>query len=292
VARWTERMSIGGTDLRATQYTRCLRRGLLHVGIVTLIGLIVSPLVFALILSTQTVREAYDVGFLWIGTAGVENYLTALSKYGLGRYILNSLLMAVVIVAGKLTFSLLAALALVYYQFRFKRLVFFFILFTLMFPVPVRIVPLFELMVDLGWTNSLLAITTPYLAGAASIFLLRQHFRSIPASLAEAAKIDGVGPLKFLVYVLIPMSKGMIAGLGVITFVAAWNQYLWPLIAISENEKQVVQVGIKSLQSVRVAGQTDWGLVMAGTVLTLLAPLVVLLLAHRSLLHTFGMEAG
>jgi sn-glycerol 3-phosphate transport system permease protein len=265
---------------------------LLHAGILTLIGVIVSPLVFTFILSTQTVQEAYDVGFLWLGSAGIENYLTALSRYGLSRYILNSLVMATIIVVGKLTVSLVAALALVYYQFRFKRIVFFFILFTLMFPVPVRIVPLFELMIDLGWTNSLLAITTPYLAGAASIFLLRQHFRSIPASLAETAKLDGVGPLKFLVYVLIPMSKGMIAGLGVITFVAAWNQYLWPLIAISDNENQVVQVGIKSLQSVRVAGQTDWGLVMAGTVLTTLAPLAVLLLAHRSLLRTFGMETG
>jgi sn-glycerol 3-phosphate transport system permease protein len=277
-------------NYRSSQFRRYIRLGALHGSILALIALVVSPLVFALLLSTQTVQEVYDVGFLWLGAAGIDNYVTALTRYNLGQYVLNSLLMASIIVVGKLLLSLLAALVLVYYQFRFERLVFFFILFTLMFPVPVRIVPLFELMVDLGWTNSLLAITAPYLADAAAIFLLRQHFRSIPASLAEAAKLDGVGPIKFLFYVLVPMSKGMIAGLGVITFVAAWNQYLWPLLVIRENNRQVVQVGIKSLQSVRVAGQTDWGLVMAGTVITLVVPLVVLLFAHRPILRTFGME--
>jgi sn-glycerol 3-phosphate transport system permease protein len=113
---------------------------------------------------------------------------------------------------------------------------------------------------------------------------------SIPSSLVENAKLDGVGPLTFLVKVLIPMSKGMIAGVSVITFIYAWNQYLWPLIVISDQSKQVIQVGIKFLQGASQSGLTQWGLIMAGAVIALVPPLVVLVVLHRPLLETFALQ--
>jgi sn-glycerol 3-phosphate transport system permease protein len=199
--------------------------------------------------------------------------------------------MSVLVTVGKLAVSLLAALALVYYDFRFKNAIFFLILFTLMFPVPVRIVPLYELVAALGWSNTLLALTGPYLASATAVFLLRQHFMSIPVSLVESARLDDVGPVTFLYRVLVPMSKGMLTGLGVITFIYSWNQYLWPLIVISDQNKQVVQVGMKYLQSVGNAGQTDWGLIMAGAVLALLPPLLALVAFRGPLLETLGLQS-
>jgi sn-glycerol 3-phosphate transport system permease protein len=261
-----------------------------HVGLTLAILAMASPLLLAIVMSTQTVPEVYDITNLAPGADGLSNYVEVLTTYGMTQYMLNSLVMSVLVTVGKLAVSLLAALALVYYDFRFKNAIFFLILFTLMFPVPVRIVPLYELVAALGWSNTLLALTGPYLASATAVFLLRQHFMSIPVSLVESARLDDVGPVTFLYRVLVPMSKGMLTGLGVITFIYSWNQYLWPLIVISDQNKQVVQVGMKYLQSVGNAGQTDWGLIMAGAVLTLLPPLLALIVFRGPLLETFGLS--
>jgi sn-glycerol 3-phosphate transport system permease protein len=165
-----------------------------------------------------------------------------------------------------------------------------FILLTLLLPVPVRIVPLFDLMARLGWGNTLMAITGPYIASATAVFLFRQHFMAIPASLVENAHLDGVGPLTFLWEVLIPMSKGMIAGVSVITFIYSWNQYLWPLIIMTDQSKQVVQVGLRFIQGAAQSGLTQWGLIMAGAIIALLPPLAVLIVMHRPLLETLAIQ--
>ncbi|QIB75558.1 carbohydrate ABC transporter permease [Halogeometricum borinquense] len=261
-----------------------------HVALFGSIILVGLPLILAVIMSTQSTNEIYQVTNLGIGSAKLSNYETALTEYNLLQYMINSFVMSVTIVIGKVALSLLAALALVYYRFPFERAVFGFILLTLLVPVPVRIVPLFQLMADLGWADSLIAITGPYIASATAVFLFRQHFMSIPESLVENARLDGVGPLTFLVQVLIPMSKGMIAGVSVITFIYAWNQYLWPLIVISDQSKQVIQVGIKFLQGASQSGLTQWGLIMAGAVIALIPPLAVLLVLHRPLLETFAIQ--
>lgn len=261
-----------------------------HILAVSLVLLIASPLLLAVSISTQTAGQAADPLYIWFGSQGVVKYREALVTYNLGRYMLNSLVMAVVITVGKISISLLAALALVYYQFRFKRLIFFFILFALLFPVPVRIVPLYELMADLGWVNTYAALTGPFVASATAVFLLRQHLQSIPDSIVETAKLDDVGPIRFLYSVLIPMSRGMIAGLAVITFIYAWNQYLWPLVIVNDDARQVVQVGIRNLKGVQIGGQFDWPLLMAGAVISLLPPLILLITLRRPLLETFGLE--
>jgi len=283
--------TIESTTSRVEQFGRRLPGKLwIHLGLVGSIGLMSTPLVLALVMSTQTTSEVYQVTNVGLGSQGLDNYWTALTEYGFGRYMLNSLVMSVVIVVGKVSLSLLAALALVYYELPYERAVFMFILLTLLLPVPVRIVPLFQLMADLGWTNTLLALTGPYVASATAVFLFRQHFMSIPASLVETARLDGVGPVRFLFSVLVPMSRGMIAGVCVITFIYSWNQFLWPLVAVTDKSSQVVQVGIRYIQGSAQSGLTQWGLIMAGAVLALLPPLVVLLAMHRPLLETFAIQ--
>lgn len=275
--------------------TRRVRRYLpdnlvIHAGLIFAIVAMATPLVLAAIMSTQTTTEVYEVTNLGIGSQGLDNYRAALTEYNFDTYVLNSLVMSAVVVVGKVSLSLLAALALVYYDFPYERGVFMFVLLTLLLPVPVRIVPLFQLMADLGWTNSLLALTGPYVASATAVFLFRQHFMSIPSSLVETARLDGVGPLRFLFGVLVPMSRGMIAGVSVITFIYAWNQFLWPLIAVTDKSSQVVQVGVRYLQGSAQAGLTRWGLIMAGAVLALLPPLAVLVALHRPLLNTLAVQ--
>ena len=265
-------------------------RVLIHGGLILSILLMGLPLLLALIMSTQNTTEVYQVTNVGIGSEGLSNYETALDQFNFGQYIINSIVMSAVIVVGKVTLSLFAALALVYYKLPYERGIFMFILLTLLLPVPVRIVPLFDLMARLGWGNTLMAITGPYIASATAVFLFRQHFMSIPASLVENAHLDGVGPLTFLWEVLIPMSKGMIAGVSVITFIYSWNQYLWPLIIMSDQSKQVVQVGLRFLQAASQSGLTQWGLIMAGAIIALLPPLAVLIIAHRPLLETLAIQ--
>lgn len=284
------------TDTDTTSLTISDHRGalpdnlLLHGGLLFSITLMSSPLVLAMIMSTQTTSEVYQVTNLGIGSQGLQNYHLALTEFNFATYMWNSLVMSVLVVVGKVTLSLLAALALVYYELPYERGVFMFILLTLLLPVPVRIVPLFQLMADLGWANTMLALTGPYIASATAVFLFRQQFMSIPASLVETARIDDVGPLTFLLKVLIPMSRGMIAGVCVITFIYAWNQFLWPLVAVTDKSSQVVQVGIRYIQGSAQAGLTRWGLIMAGAVLALLPPLFVLIALHRPLLETFAVQ--
>ncbi|WP_135829615.1 carbohydrate ABC transporter permease [Halorussus halobius] len=263
-----------------------------HVPLVVLVALSLSPVVLAVLMSTQSTVEIYQVFNLAPGTEGASNYLTVLTEYDFLTYIPNTVVMATIIVVGEVTFSLLAALALVYYDFPYKNVVFVVILLTLMLPFPVRIVPLYSLVTDLGWGNSMLGLSGPYVASATSVFLLRQHFRAIPDSILETAKLDGVGPLTFLVHVLIPMSKGILSGVVVINFISAWNKYLWPLIIVSDRQKQVVQVGISYIQGTADAGLTQWGIIMAGSVLALLPPLVILVVFHRPIVRTLGIQAN
>jgi sn-glycerol 3-phosphate transport system permease protein len=288
VANHLERVHLRSRFERSVRVAR--REWKLHSQLIVTLFVLLVPLVLVLLMSTQTKTEILDFTYIGIGSDGLDNYRIVLEKYGFLNYLKNSFVMASLIAVGKVGISMLAALAIVFFDFRFKRFLFGFILLTLTLPVPVRIVPLFEIMVDMGWNDTMYALVLPYLASATSVLLLRQHFMSISESLVETARLNGVGPLKFLVYVLIPMSKSMIIGLFVIAFIWGWNQYLWPLVAIQSSSQQVVQVGLAELQGATGGGQTLWGLIMAGTVLALLPPLIILILANRPLLETFNVQ--
>ena len=254
-----------------------------------LVLLLLFPVLVAAVVSTKQSGIITGLADLVPGGNTYGNYYRALVELEFYRYMLNTLVMASVIVVGKLVVSLLAVLAIVYYRVPYKDLVFLFILFTLLLPVPVRFVPLYRLVDGLGWQNTLLAITVPYLASATTVFILRQHFLSIPPSLVENAKLDGVGPLEFLWRVLIPMSRGILVGVSVIIFVYAWNQYLWPLVIVGD-DLQVAQVGLGQLRGQAQAGEVAWALTMTGSVLTLLTPLALLVLFRKPLLQTFSIQ--
>lgn len=260
----------------------------LHLTLIGSLVVLALPVIMTVLMSTQPSAQITSSTLAGIGSEGLSNYHEVLFEANFATYLVNSLIMALAIAVGKVGIALLAALALVYYDLPFKRLILLFILFTLALPVPVRIVPMYEIMVSLDWENSMLGLVVPYFASATSVLLLRQHFRSISDSMVESAKVDGVGPLKFLVYVLIPMSKSMIAGLFTIAFIWGWNQYLWPLIIINDQSKQVLQVGLAQLNP--TAGEALWGLIMAGAVITLLIPMVLMLALREPLLDTVSMQ--
>ena len=286
-------------------------RWLIHILLILSCLIVTGPILFAFIKATQTTAQVLSPsmipgGELW------HNVKTAWVTADLGIYMRNSLIIAFAVTLGKTILSLMAGMALVYFRIPFKPIVFGFILLTLMMPTQVLIVGLFDLVskqapptwvallswithplaptaYGFNWSNSYWAIIVPFLASATGVFLFRQHFMSIPVSLADAAKIDGAGPMRFLLSILVPMSTNTIGALAVIQFVYVWNQYLWPLVIIRRADRQVVQVGLNLIIS---TGQdTEWGLVMAGAILALIPPLIVFMLLQEQFMRGFALSA-
>jgi sn-glycerol 3-phosphate transport system permease protein len=188
--------------------------------------------------------------------------------------------MALGVAIGKIAISILSAFAIVYFRFPLRRTCFWMIFITLMLPVEVRIFPTYKVVSDLGLIDTYPGLILPLIASATATFLFRQFFMTIPDELAEAARIDGAGPMRFFVDVVLPLSRTSIAALFVIMFVYGWNQYLWPLLVTTREDMYTVVIGIKRM----VAGgdqATEWQLVMATAMLALLPPVAVVVLMQR-----------
>lgn len=263
-----------------------------HLALLISSVVLVAPIAMALLLTTQSTAQVYDLNYVRPG--GLEtmyqNYYQVLVTWGFWRLTLNTLFVAGASTVGAIGLSLLAALAIVFYDFKLRELTFYFILLTLMVPFVIRVVPLYELIVSVGWHDTYWGLTIPFLASATGVFLLRQHFKSIPVELVETCRLDGVGPIGFLRHVLIPMTSGMISGLAVIMFVGTWNAYFWPLIVINTESKQMIQVGLRMLQSAQMGTLTQYNLMMAGAVISLVPALALLLALRKNLLTTMGLK--
>jgi sn-glycerol 3-phosphate transport system permease protein len=215
----------------------------------------------------------------------------AWTKVNLGRLLANSFVISISVALGKIVLSILAAFAFTYFRdFPGKSLLFIVILITHMLPLPVRIVSTFQLMDTLGWVNTYNALTIPFFASATGTLLFRQFFLTVPASLSDAARIDGAGPMRFLTQILVPLSYNNLMALFMVEFVYMWNEYLWPLIVTTSNEMRVAQIGIKML--VATDAQAEWNVIMAGVILVMLPPLIILLLLQNHFMRsvTFGQE--
>lgn len=248
------------------------------------------PLYYSIIVATQSNSEVYRYQFTF-GNALQENWDIVINQRHLQIYIRNSIIISVTITIGKTILSLLAGLAFVYFRFPGKWLVFGFVLITLMMPTEVLIIALFRFVYTLGWTDGLsnyAALIVPFLASATGTFLFRQHFANLPAELSEAAQLDGANPIQFLLRVLIPMSWNTVGALAVVQFVYAWNMYLWPNLIITDQNYDVVQVGINTLRAGDSALQ--YGPLMLGSVLASLPPMIVFLLLQKQFMSGFQLN--
>ncbi len=159
-----------------------------------------------------------------------------------------------------------------------------------MLPLPVRIVPTFQLMATFDWINSYYALTIPFFASTTGILLFRQFFMTVPRDLPDAARVDGASPMRYFLQILVPISKTNIAALFVIEFIFMWSQYLWPLIVTTTGEMRVIQIGIKMLlASEQIA--PEWNVIMAGTVIAMVPPLIVLILFRKSFTQGIAMQS-
>jgi sn-glycerol 3-phosphate transport system permease protein len=267
---------------------RPIARLLAHFILIIGVIVVAFPVYYTFVASTQA-TQPISVGqiSLWPGDQLLNNYGQALSSgvaktsgTPVGGMLLNSFIVALLIAVGKIAISLLSAYAVVFFSFPLRMVFFWMIFITLMLPVEVRILPTYKVVAQLGMLDSFAGLTIPLIASATATLLFRQFFLTIPDELVEAAKIDGAGPLRFLRDMVIPLSRTNIAALFVILFIYGWNQYLWPLLITNSGGMETVIVGIKRMMGGADA-DTDWGAVMATTMLAMLPPVAVVMLMQR-----------
>ena len=254
------------------------RPSALHLVLLPLSAVMVTPLVWMLMVSISTQEESrrFPPGL----PSGVEweNYLAAMRDAPLGSWLVNSFVVSVVCVAGNLLLCSLAGYAFARIPFFGSKVTFVLVLATLMVPFQIVMLPLLIMMRGLGLVDTLGALMAPNLATAFGIFLMRQFFTTLPRELEEAARIDGAGRLRTLLQVLLPLMRPTLATLAVLTFLQTWNDFLWPLIVVQSPDTMTVQIGLQSFQG---AHTTNWPKLMAGTVLSQLPVLLVFFFAQR-----------
>ncbi|QGZ37195.1 sn-glycerol-3-phosphate ABC transporter permease UgpE [Stappia indica] len=253
---------------------------LTHIGLIVGIAIICFPIYMAFVASTVTQPEIARPPMPLIpGPHLIENYTAALTR-GVNSPVLlmlfNSSVMALGITIGKIAISIISAYAIVYFRFPFRMAFFWMIFLTLMLPVEVRIVPTYEVVAGFGMLNSYTGLILPLVASATATFLFRQFFLTVPDELIEAARVDGAGPVRFFLDILLPMSRTNIAALFVILFIYGWNQYLWPLLITTKPEMNTIVMGIKQMFP---SGDdiADWPVIMATTLLAMLPPVAVVI---------------
>jgi sn-glycerol 3-phosphate transport system permease protein len=266
---------------------RPCRTILTHAILIMGVALIIFPIYIALVASTHQKKDIATTVQPWFGDHAFENYKTVLTTgkrtaggVPVGLMMLNSLIMAVSIVVGKIAISLISAFAIVYFRFPLRLFFFWIIFMTLMLPVEVRILPTYKIVADLGLLNTYTGLTLPLIASATATFLFRQFFMTVPDELVEAARVDGAGPIRFFLTILLPLSRTNIAALTVILFIYGWNQYLWPLLITTETKMSTIVMHIQRMLFVADA-IPEWNLTMAVAIMAMLPPVLVILVMQR-----------
>ena len=259
-----------------------------HAVLILGVLMVAFPLYVTFIASTLTLEQVMQVPMqLTPGDQLVANYSQVLtggstkgSKAAASQMLVNSLVMALAIPLGKIAISIIASFAIVYFRFPLRMFFFWMIFVTLMLPVEVRIIPTFKVIADLGMLNTYAGLTIPLIASATATFLFRQFFMTVPDELAEAARVDGAGPMRFFWDVLMPLSKTTMAALFVIQFIYGWNQYLWPLLITTDESMYTTVIGIKRM-IVGSDAANEWNLIMATAILAMLPPALVVMLMQK-----------
>lgn len=204
-----------------------------------------------------------------------------------GRFIANTLLVAVPVTALSLLFNSLAAFAFAKLRFRFKKTIFAFFLSALVIPGEVTLVPSYLLMSDFGWIDRYAALIVPAVVSVFGVFLLVQFFSDIPRDLLEAGRMDGASWLRVYRSVVLPAAVPAIVTLAVITFLGQWDAYLWPLVVLNDQNKQMLQVAIATFSNLQV---TEWGRILAADTVSSLPILVLFLFVQRYYVQGIAMS--
>jgi multiple sugar transport system permease protein len=224
---------------------------------------------------------------LWPRDASLDNYRELFAAKGIGRQAANSLFVSVCATLLSLAFNLSAGYAFAKLPFRGRERIFKALLGALIIPGQVTMMPLFLMLKQLGLVNTYAGALVPWLAGVFGIFLVRQYAQAIPDDILEAARIDGASEYRIFATIVLPLLKPIIVTLAVLVFLGSWNDFMWPLIVLTDRELQTLPVALAGLSREHVQ---DTELMMAGSVLTVLPVLLLFLLLQRHYMN--GLMTG
>ena len=283
--------------IQRTPYADALTYGIMIIGFLLLIG----PFIVIIAGASQSFHQINSVPFSFLpGNQIVQNLEAAWTRADLGKTMLNSFIMASLVTVGKVALSAFTAFAIVFFRSPLRHVFFWAVFITLMLPLEVRVVPTYAVAADMfhpfrliinavsgidiniEWNllNSYAGLTLPLIATATGTFLYRQFFMMLPDELAEAARMDGSGPLRFFIDMVLPLSRINMLALTTIMFVYGWNQYLWPLLMVTDPSYKTVMMSLQTLLPSE-NGMPDWNVTLAGSLLIMLPPLLVVGLLQR-----------
>lgn len=295
-----------GTTLRRENYTQeelaalhrrmglaALRRRRIRTGVLIVLNVIMAlfilfPLLYAVSVSLMPGDELFTMEMnLLPKHPDFGNYIRAWTQVPLLRFVLNSFIVAGCITLGQILTCSLAAFAFSFLNFKGKNLLFMLVMATMMVPGEATIISNYLTVSSLGILDTYLVLILPSLTSAMGIFLFRQFYMTFPMSLYESAKLDGCGNLRFIVSILLPLTKSAIGAMSVYTFINAWNMYMWPLLVTGSQEMRTVQIGISMLDNTDAQSVT---LMMAGVVSVIIPSMVIFIAGQKQLIR--GMFSG
>ena len=212
------------------------------------------------------------------------NYLTVWRQIPLLRYFINTIVVTVLTLLGVLLTSVLAAFAFSFKDFKGRDFTFMALLGLMMIPQPVYLVPAYVILAKLGWLDTFYALIVPWTVNIFSIFLIRQHFKTVPRSLYDAARMDGASDPKFIWHVLLPVSRPVLVTVSLFSIIGSWNSFLWPLIVTNSEKVRPLQVGLAYFSQEQ---GSFWPQLMAASTLVILPLVIFYLFAQRQITESF-----
>lgn len=255
---------------------------------VPILLIILVPLLYTLSISIMPASEIYK-NRLIPSRINFANYVKAFTdpSYSFLTYIRNSFIASTSVMLCQMVTCSMAAFAFVFLKFRGKNILFLCILATMMVPGEATIIANYLTVSRWGWIDTFHVLVVPYMTSAMGIFLLRQNYMSYPKELQEASRIDGCGNWRFLLSIVVPLSRPALGALGAYVFLNTWNQYMWPLLTTNSDAHRTVQIGISMLYDIDAE---SLGLMMAGVIIVIVPSLSIFVFMNKQLIN--GLMAG
>ncbi|RKX66281.1 carbohydrate ABC transporter permease [candidate division TA06 bacterium] len=253
-----------------------------------ILGAVIMIVPFYWMITTAVKTPAESIKFpptLWPSHFVWSNFAKAWKEANFGRYILNTLFIAFTTLAGVLFSSILGAYAFAKLQFKGRNILFISMLGIMMIPMPVYIVPGYLVLMKLGWIDTFYALIIPWTVSVFNIFLLRQHFKSIPNELYEAAVLDGCNHWQFLWKILVPLSKPMLVTISIFSLIGSWNSFIWPLVVTNSDKIRPIQVGLAYFMQEQ---STNYVLLSAASTISVIPLILLFFLAQKQIISSYA----
>jgi len=269
-------------------------RTFIYLIIVIFSLLIIIPFAWMILTSFKTPMQSYSVPLeFWPNPFTIEGYIQAFKTWDISRAFINTIIVTVSVVIGNTSICTLAGYSFAKLRFPGKNFWFFYILISIMLPFQVRMLPTFLLLKNFGWLNTYQGLIVPWLATGFAIFLMRQIAASIPKELIDAARIDGCSEFRFFLNIALPLIKPGVYALGIINFLAIWNDLIGPLVVVSKREYKTLSLFIASISGgSSQAGALNWPMSMAAVTIVIIPIIVAYIFAQRHIIKAMSLQSG